>query len=176
VKASWLFVLLSCLTAACPWLAPHLDRDLPGWSAEEEAFPGWPSTWEGAPLQALPLSEREKEFEKDFPGRLGHFSDGRKQFVLRWVSSLTRKLHPASDCFRGAGYVIRPSAIHVDARDRHWGCFHATRGEERLNVCELLFDDDGRSWPDVSSWYWAAVTNGGSGPWWAATVVEAYKE
>jgi hypothetical protein len=172
MKTSWLFLLLSFLTAVCPWLAPYVDLDATSHTHGQEAFPGWPDSWEGASLRALPLSEREKQFEKDFPGRLGHFTDGHRQFVIRWVSSLTRKLHPASDCFRGAGYMVRPAAIHVDEQARHWGCFDATRGEESLNVCELLFDDGGRSWPDVSSWYWASVLGGSDGPWWAVTIVE----
>jgi hypothetical protein len=163
---------LSCLTAGCPWISPQEGFDSIGRASEQDAFPGWPSSWEGAPLQALPLSLREKQFEKDFPGRLGHFTDGRRQLVIRWVSSLTRKLHPASDCFRGAGYVIRPASIRVDEQARHWGCFSATRGDGRLNVCELLFDDAGGSWPDVSSWYWTGVMGGNNGPWWAVTVVE----
>jgi hypothetical protein len=48
----------------------------------------------------------------------------------------------------------------------------ATRGSERLRVRERIYTAAGDSWTDVSSWYWQAVLERTTGPWWAITVAE----
>ena len=38
-------------------------------------------------------------------------------------------------------------------------------------ACEhITLEGDGRSFADVSSWYWSAVTGRSRGPWWARTI------
>jgi hypothetical protein len=137
---------------------------------EVNDFPGWPTHFEGKPLRELPLGPTERRFAADFPGRIGRFSDGRREIILRWVSSETRRLHPAADCFRGVGYTIAPGPIAIDAGGGRWGVLMATRGQERLEVRERLHDATGNEWTDVSAWYWAATTGRSNGPWWAITV------
>ena len=78
-------------------------------------FPGWPDHYEGRALTELPLTERELAFMRDFPGRVGRFSDGRREIIIRWVNAPTRRLHSAADCFRGSGYSTTPLPIKRDA-------------------------------------------------------------
>jgi hypothetical protein len=116
----------------------------------------------------------EQRFASDFPGRIARFSDGEREVVIRWVSRETRKLHPASDCFRGSGYAITPEPLAVDADGTRWGSFLASRGAQRLHVRERIYDASGEEWTDVSAWYWAATAGKSRGPWWAITTAETY--
>jgi hypothetical protein len=133
-------------------------------------FPGWPEHYAGRLLHPLPLGEREAAFARGFPGRIARFHDGQRQLVLRYVDRATRQLHPASDCFRGGGYAVTPRPVRREADGRLGSCFAAARGTESLLVCERIDGPDGRTWSDVSAWYWAALA--GDGPYWAVTVVE----
>lgn len=153
-----------------PWLAavPPSQRD----NGEAAAFPGWPTHFEGRALTQLPLTPREERFGDDFPGRIARFTDGRRELVVRFVTTATRKLHPASDCFAGIGYRVRPLPLRVDEAGARWGSFTAERGGERLRVSERIYSEAGRSWEDVSAWYWAAIGGDAAGPWWAVTVAE----
>lgn len=162
------FYIVACLLAAlAPWLSvqpqPH--------EASSVLFPGWPTQFEGRALTALPLSERERRFGSDFPGRIARFTDGNREVIVRWVTEATRKLHPASDCFEGIGYRVRPLPLRVDEAGARWGGFTATRGGEKLRVYERIYSETG-SWTDVSAWYWAAAGQKTAGPWWAVTVAE----
>jgi len=142
--------IAACVAAMAPFRAPP-ERDM------ASGFPGWPTEIDGAALTALPLSARELAFGRDFPGRIGRFTDGRREIILRWVAAPTRKLHPAADCLRGAGYQITPRPGARDAQGRVMACLRATKGGETIAVCERIDGPDGRSWPDASSWYWAAL-------------------
>ena len=140
------------------------------------AFSGWPTQFEGQALRPLPLTEREQRFGRDFPGHIGRFTDGKREIIVRWVSEATRRLHPATDCFEGIGFSVRPLPLHVDGGGSRWSSFIATRGKERLRVRERIYTNTGESWTDVSSWYWAAVQKTQTGPWWAITVAEGEPE
>jgi hypothetical protein len=142
-------------------------------SAAAPGFPGWPAMHEGRTLSELPLSKREEAFARDFPGRIGRFTDGEREIILRWVAEPTRRLHPASDCFRGSGYKTTPRNMKRDSSGRLMSCFSATRASETISVCEGVHGLDGQSWPDASSWYWDAILARSTGPWWS--VVEARK-
>ena len=98
------------------------------------------------------------------------FTDGRRKLIIRWTTSATRKLHPASDCFEGIGYSIKPLPLFVDKTGARWESFIATRGSERLRVYERIYTDTGESWTDVSAWYWSASGENSVGPWWAVTI------
>lgn len=138
---------------------------------EPSGFPGWPERFAGRKLEPVALSEREARFFAGFPGRVGRFTDGSRQLVLRWVASPTRRLHPAADCYRGLGYAIRPLPAQKDG-DGLWGRFEARRGGEVLLVRERITDSAGRSWGEVSEWYWATLLKRTEAPWWAATIAE----
>lgn len=159
-------LILSLAAAAAAPLATHA----PAPPASAESFPGWPAEFEGRALRALPLGEREEGFVRGFPGRVGRFSDGASEVVVRWVVEPTRKLHPSADCFRGLGYAIVPTDSRLDARGRRWSAFLAVKGRRTLLVRELIEGSDGRTWSDISSWYWPAALGRAAGPWRAFTV------
>lgn len=163
----------ACILAFLAPLLPAMPKNSAGGHASGIAFPGWPTHFEGRSLTQLPLSEREARFGGDFPGRIARFTDGRRELIVRFVTDATRKLHPASDCFAGIGYRIRPLPLKVDEAGLRWGSFTAERGDEKFRIYERIYADTGRSWEDVSAWYWAAVNGESSGPWWAVTVAES---
>lgn len=158
--------IISCLLAAAAPLVRPTANQTAGVQAD------FPSSFEGKALRELPLSEREQRFLANFPGRISRFSDGEREIVIRIVNSETRKLHPSSDCFRGLGYTVEPLPLETDDSGNNWGCFLAKNRSQALRICERVYDEEGQSWSDVSSWYWAAFVGRTQGPWWAVTVAE----
>ena len=158
--------------AFCAWAAllPALQRDAV--PAAIDAFPGWPKEWEGEPLREVPLNARELQFNRNFPGRIAKFTDGRRELILRWVTQGTRQLHGSSDCFRGMGYTVTPQPGMIDASRGMWSSFLAERGADRLLVRERITDRSGAEWTDVSAWYWSVLLRRSDGPWLAVTVAE----
>jgi hypothetical protein len=148
----------------------------PDFKPDFVSFSGWPKQFEDRPLMELPLSKRERRFNNDFPGRVARFTDGTREFVIRWVIRETRKLHPGAHCFKGIGYFIKPISFRTDINGYSWGCFEATRDKEKLRVCERIYDEAGNSWTDISDWYWAAFLRRTQGPWWVITVAENLQE
>lgn len=167
--------LTICTMAGLIPLLPIQSKQAQGGSPRV-AFSGWPGHLDGQALRPLPLTERELRFGGDFPGQIGRFTDGRREVIIRRVTEATRELHPASDCFEGIGFRVRPLPLHVDGDGLLWSSFIATRGNERLHVRERIYMDTGESWTDVSSWYWAAARESSAGPWWAITVAEGEPE
>lgn len=164
-----LFYIVACAVAA---LMPFLSaRSGSSENAGALAFPGWPAEFEGKTLTELPLTELEQRFNADFPGKIGRFTDGKREIVIRWVTEATRKLHPASDCFQGLGYSVKPLPLHRDVKGSLWSSFAATKGSDRLRVYERIKSEAGETWTDVSAWYWAALRHG-QGGWWAITIAE----
>ncbi|MDP3543445.1 MAG: hypothetical protein Q8T11_13330 [Elusimicrobiota bacterium] len=159
------------LALAAATTAPMAGKP-PAALISHDAFPGWPSDFEDHPLKPLPLTERESGYVRDFPGRVGRFSDGKREVVVRWVIEPTRRLHPSADCYQGLGYRIVPADSERDSAGRRWSAFHAIKGEQALHVRELIAGADGRTWSDISSWYWPAALGRAVGPWWAFTVAE----
>lgn len=160
------------VTAIVAAVMPLQDQPVGGAGAMAAGFPGWPAHYEGHTLREMPLTQRELAFVQDFPGRIGRFSDGRREIIIRWVGAPTRRLHPAVDCFRASGYSIAALPARRDGRGAPMGCFRASRGEESLKVCEVIRDEQGQSWPDVSAWYWHAVLGTTTSPWWSVVVAE----
>ncbi len=158
------------ITAFASATAPLLSSNQP--AAATAGFDGWPSTYEGRPLTPLPLSAREQSFAEGFPGRIARFSDGRREIILRHVAAATRRLHPASDCYKGLGFDIEPLPLRRDANGQPLGCFTARKGETRQTVCEGLRDTEGAAWSDVSQWYWEALFGQSRGPWWSIVVAQ----
>lgn len=136
------------------------------------SFPGWPAELLSDTFHEVELSEREAQFSKDFPGRVAKFSDGQRDYIVRWILKESRKLHPAADCLRGAGFAVHPLPIRKDARGSQWGCALARREQLELKVCEQIKDQAGESWSDVSAWFWAAALQQSEGPWWAVSIIE----
>jgi len=130
----------------------------------------WPTRFEDRPLTLLPLSPVEQRFAAQFPGQIGRFSDGDRNIIMRVVQQPTRLLHPAADCFRGLGYQIDPPRVAEDGSGVAWSCFVAHKGGRSMRVCERIYDTSGKSWTDVSSWYWSALLGQTPAPWFALTV------
>lgn len=170
MRSSAIALLLVAATAAA--LAPLVARPGSAAAVADRNFPGWPTHYEGRALTELPLTPRERAFVRDFPGRVGRFSDGRREIIIRWVGAPTRRLHPAADCFRGSGYSVTPLPVGKDAAGAAMGCFRASRGADAPTVCELIRDERGTSWPDVSAWYWNSMLGTSPAPWWSFVVAE----
>jgi len=160
-------LLLAAIVAA---LAPLLERTKA--AAADSPFPGWPSHYEGRRLTALPLTPRETAFVRDFPGRVGRFSDGKREIIIRFVGAPSRRLHSAADCLRASGYGITPLPARRDASGATMGCFRATLHGAGMTVCELIRDDHGGTWSDVSAWYWDGLLRSSPPPWWSFVVAE----
>jgi len=159
------------LAAAAAALAPLIERN--NGAAAGAPFPGWPTEYEGRPLVELSLTQRETAFMQDFPGRVGRFSDGRREIIIRWLGAPTRKLHSAADCFRGSGYAITPVAARKDAAGTTMSCFRATLRGANMMVCEVIRDEQGGSWSDVSAWYWDGMLRSSPPPWWSFVVAQS---
>ena len=163
---NWIFIHI--LAACAPFLVATPQK-----TSVNQNFPGWPAQHEGRALYELPLSERESNMMKSFPGELGKFSDGDRDLVFRWVTRPTRKLHPARDCYRASGYSIQPAQMRQDTEGNFWSCFQANHSQDKQLVCERLYDDKNQSFSDASAWYWAAVLQKSQGPWWNIVVSES---
>ena len=87
------------------------------------------------------------------------------------VDAPTRRLHSAADCFRGIGYSITPMPVRKNATEA-MSCFRADHAGDALAVCEMIRDERGSVWPDVSAWYWSAMFGASVGPWWSFVVAE----
>jgi hypothetical protein len=120
----------------------------------------------------MALTQREVAFAHDFPGRIGRFRDGEREIIIRWVGAPTRRLHSAADCFRGIGYGIMPLPARKNAHGDTMSCFRASHHADEMMVCEVIHDERGESWPDVSAWYWNAIFGSSPAPWWSFVVAE----
>jgi len=166
-KSSFVYIVACVIAGLIPLISSQSEQA----SSSTSVFPGWPAEFDGKTLIPVPLTELEQQFSSDFPGKIARFTDGDREIVIRWITEATRKLHPASDCFQGIGYSIKPLAMHRDERGSLWSSFGATKGSEQLLVHERIHSDSGETWTDVSAWYWSALRQG-SGSWWAITVAE----
>jgi hypothetical protein len=108
----------------------------------------------------IPLGRRADAPDSE---RIEHFQEGRRECSVRHITEPSRRVHPAEECYRATGWHVRALPMRVDSY--RWGCFEATRGGERVEVCETFVDRSGRSWSDAGSWWWSALVARGGGPW-----------
>ena len=137
--------------------------------ASSPNFEDWPyfdDSW-----TRLELDQVDQAFLQSFPGSIGLFEDGQQQYLLRKIDHPTRKLHPASDCYKAMGYKSTPMPIHLDHEGKYWSCRALSRDSSRLELQERIQDLDGNAWTDVSAWYWNSVFGKSEGPWFAISVV-----
>jgi hypothetical protein len=165
-RFQWLAV---CVAAV---LVPILAGTFVPPSEASGRFGGWVDQWDGATLKRIDFTWRERAFREGFPGQVAHFSDGRRELIMRYTERATRKLLSAEECFRNAGFKITPLDVYGDNKGRNWSLFEAEKFGETLRVSERVTDRRGREWLRVGSWYWAATFGWSSGPWWTITVVE----
>lgn len=168
----WVMIAVIFIAAVFAGIAPFLKNTAGGTTPSGDQV-RWPSHYEGRPLTELPLSKREEAFVRNFPGHVARFTDGRREVIIRRVDAPTRRLHSAADCLRAIGYDMTPLPARTDATGMVMSCMRAKRGNEILEVCEIIRDGKGASWPDVSQWYWSALFSTQGGPWWSYSVAEA---
>lgn len=132
----------------------------------------WPDTFEGHALREMPPSGVNARFMREFPGKIRICTDGERTIVMRWLLQPTRQLHPASDCYRASGYAIKWLPMHIDSEGKAWSSFEATQRGHTFRVREIIVDRSRSTWTDPSSWYWSAMLNKTSSPWFAITVSE----
>jgi hypothetical protein len=167
-RAGLLLFILACLFASG---ASRRAAEEPA-AVGGAGFPGWPAEFEGKPLRETALNAVEQAFSGQFPGRMGRFTDGSRLIVMRWVTAPTHRVHSGADCLQAAGYRLKPGDWRRDPQGAIWSTWTAAGKNGALAIRERCFDDHGRSWQDVSSWFWAAVTGRSAGPWWVVTVAE----
>lgn len=168
-RAEWgILALAAVLAPLLAWGAPRTpERVDVGPVPVEFTFDGLT-----LPLAPLPASDAERAFAKSFPGTLSSHLWGGDQVILRRVTVATRRLHPSRDCLRAAGYETGEAITVTRPDGSTWARFYATRDGLRLVVHErIVGEGDGRSWTDVSAWYWSALRRPLNGPWQAQTVI-----
>jgi exosortase/archaeosortase family protein len=167
-------LVLACSVAiATPFLAVHETARTP---VELPPFE-WPTSWSGLALTPTPVDPGLARFLMNFPGRMAEFrlGDTGQRAFLRWTPLPTRRMHTAEGCYRATGGRITPLPAFRDLQGHTWARFHVVRkdGSEvtvrqcyfaipRETSAERLEDltSGARSWPDASSWYWAAAKPG----------------
>ena len=159
-------LLIAC--AALPFIAGRNDVTTDARSGAVIAE--LPREWNGRPLRPLALGAVEARFASHFPGRIARLTDEQSVIVWRDVTTPTRMLHPASDCYRGLGYRIAEARLERDADGQLWRSFIATRDDHRVRVAERIVGRDGSAFTDASAWFWAARLGRSQGPWLAITV------
>lgn len=154
----------ACLAPLADWQGQHKHAGQP--------FQNWPTVFEGMPLSQLPMTDKERGFNRDFPGKIGRFTDGTREIIIRYIERPSRSVHPSADCLKGSGYQVEPQPISRDQNGQLWGCVQAKRDGITYKICERMYDLSGNSWYDVSSWFWSVLLKNSQGPWWAVTVAE----
>ena len=114
-----------------------------------------PTTWNNKPLTQLPLTTQERTFQHNFPGVIIKATDGINSYIFRFVNTKTRKLHSATDCFKGLGYKITYQPLEQNEQGT-WSVFYAHKGPYHKKIKEIIIDKSGRNWSDLSKWYWTA--------------------
>jgi hypothetical protein len=114
---------------------------------------------------------------RDFPGDAAQFQVGAtgKLILLRRTNLATRKLHSSENCYQGTGVTCEPAPAIKDTAGHLWSQFHLNRPFSKsrtVRQCYFSIDPAASggaledwihgtpSWPDVSSWYWAAAVPG----------------
>lgn len=157
----------------CALWSTHLAWATPTQTQNQTVFVELPNQWEGRTLRPLALGHVEQRFANGFPGAISRMTDGERIFIFRHITTPTRKLHPAVDCYQGLGYQIKDIHLQTAADGKIWRSFLAIRGSETLRVQEHIEDSQGNSFTDTSAWYWSALLHTEKGPWKAITIAQA---
>lgn len=132
----------------------------------------WPQELEGKALQEIPMGEQDKVFLRHFPGKVGRFHDGEKEYILRYVNRPSRKLHSASVCLKSNGAKVTYLSLQKDAHGRLWSQFNAHWKGKLYLVSEIIIDSEDKTLSDASSWYWKALFKQTQGPWLSITKIQ----
>lgn len=153
----------------------------------------WPAVLgERAIEYQVPSPELARYFESSpVQMREGKVVGSHLRVLVRQVNRATRDLHPSEHCYRALGFQCAALPAERDAQGHLWSRFSAVHPDGRSYVVkQCFFSVDanavrtssrleewtlGRpSWPDSSSWYWAAARPGADvGHTLAVTIAEA---
>jgi exosortase/archaeosortase family protein len=183
---SAIFFIAACVSFILASLWPTGASSGNFYTASGASSVRWPTAWEEKTLIPAPPNEATELFRARFPGEFREFlavdasdiDEGlypeTARVVLRFVRSATRQLHPAEDCFRGAGYKINPLPLRLDENNRRWSGFIGEKSGYRVVVRQCVIsapygdltsaETESLSWPDVSSWYWDVARPGAKNP------------
>jgi hypothetical protein len=131
----------------------------------------WPQKIEGKKLIQIPMAEQDKVFLRHFPGKVGRFHDGENEYILRYVTRPSRKLHSASVCLKSNGAKISPLPLYQGPQGRMWSRFNAKWKDKFYLVSEIIIDKNQTTISDASSWYWQALFKQSTGPWLSITKI-----
>lgn len=180
------FVCMAVVCILVLWTPGKVTAEIPN-NHSDVVFP---STWGGVDLTPLPLQSDVKAMLQSFPGSAAQFRLGDSDAVvlLRISHRATRDMHPAEDCYRVLGWKCNPEPAWIDQLGHRWSSFSVQKPNgSRKTVRQCYFSvkpDLGASdmeqflaqacsWPDASSWYWAAALPGSTvKTTWAVTVEE----
>lgn len=126
----------------------------------------WPQKWKGEWLEPMPLSRAEREFAKNFPGKIGVFQAGQRTVILKQIEKPTRKLHSITDCLKATGNQVTPMGP---------GKYVSTGATGSQSIEETIFKHypgHETRWTDVSEWFWSASRASASGPWIVVVEIE----
>lgn len=165
--ALWLPALL--LALAAPLLRLPASTSAP--PPTQPAPPDWPAAFENESLTPIPPLEIDQRFASNFPGQMARFrGTGGSQILFRRTDRATRQLHPSLHCYRAAGYRIHPLPARRDAAQTLWTRYQVEKnGKIQIIEEQIRSLSTGQTWPDVSAWYWQALTRQDPGPWLAIT-------
>ena len=131
------------------------------------------TSYQGIPVTRVALNKAEETFYRDFPGTIAVYQTGQHKLIVRQINRATRKLHPASHCLRAEGFGTGSETVVKDEDGVAWLSYSITRHGEIFHVKEhITCPTSGRSWPEISAWFWHAFLNPSDGPWEAVTVIE----
>ena len=168
-------VILALMAGVMPWIAPRrVDA-----ASSALAFPGWPATWEGLPLEAESLDAREAAEAAAFPGRIGRFRCGDRTLVIHWIARRTRLFHFSDLCLRGGGWSLEPRADEVDASGRSFAVHLARQDDVTMKLMTRIEsgNDPSCDYTDPSDWFWSVLDESDPGPpYWAFTIAEVWTD
>jgi len=168
-----LVVALFAVSAPLLPLQPDYFRDHP----TPVLQPEWPTEWQGKSLQPASLTELDTRFSDQFPGALARFHADQYRILYRYLEEPSRQLHAGAVCYQAHGYRLQPEPAWKDAKGSLWSTYIVDKKGVRLLVREQIRSlSTGRTWPDVSAWYWGVSMGKDPGPWLAATIAKPIPE
>ena len=131
----------------------------------------WPETILDSKITEVPLSHQDKIFLADFPGKVARFQSMNNEYILRYITRPSKKLHSSAVCLSSNAAEISYLPLWKDPQGRLWSQFDAKWRGRKLLVKEIILDKNDQSFSDASSWYWKAILNKSEGPWLSITQI-----
>jgi hypothetical protein len=128
------------------------------------------ASYQGIPVTRIPLNPAKATFYRKFPSSIAVYEADGVKLISGNINAATRKLHPDSHCLRAEGFSTREAKVWDDG----WLSYTAARTGEIFQVKERITClANGRSWPEISAWFWHALFHPSEAPWEAVTAISA---